>query len=43
MKLAGKNVVSVSEIDKTIAKDLLEKSLTNLGLVANSGATTDLL
>ncbi|KAK7193328.1 phosphorylase superfamily protein, partial [Paraphaeosphaeria sporulosa] len=42
-KLAGKNVVSVGEMDETLAKDLLEKLLADPDLVANGGATTDLL
>ncbi|KAF1970199.1 hypothetical protein BU23DRAFT_601125 [Bimuria novae-zelandiae CBS 107.79] len=42
-KLADKNVVSVGEMDETMAKDLLEKSLPDPDLVANGGATTDLL
>ena len=42
-KLAGKNVVPVGEMDETMAKDLLEKSLIDPDLVADSGATADLL
>ncbi|KAH8694330.1 hypothetical protein GQ44DRAFT_719472 [Phaeosphaeriaceae sp. PMI808] len=42
-KLAGKNMVSVGEMDEAMAKDLLEKSLIDGDLVADSGATTDLL
>ncbi|KAF2183895.1 kinesin light chain, partial [Zopfia rhizophila CBS 207.26] len=42
-KLAGKNVVSVGEMDETIAKDLLTESLTDADLLADGKATTDLL
>lgn len=42
-KLAGKNMVTVREMEETMAKDLLKKSLINPDLVGEAGATTDLL
>ena len=42
-KLAGKNVVSVGEMDDTMAKALLESSLTDRDLLEDDQATADLL
>ncbi|KAF2176127.1 TPR-like protein, partial [Zopfia rhizophila CBS 207.26] len=42
-KLAGKNVISVSEMNENVAKDLLKKSLIDPDLLADDGAATDLL
>ncbi|CAI6342365.1 unnamed protein product [Periconia digitata] len=42
-KLAGKNVVSVSEMDDATAKGLLEKSLIDQDLLEDEQATADLL
>ena len=42
-KLAGKNVVSVGEMDYPMAKALLKKSLINQDLLTDGQATTDLL
>ncbi|KAF2190064.1 FabD/lysophospholipase-like protein [Zopfia rhizophila CBS 207.26] len=42
-KLAGKNVVSVGEMDETMAKDLLKKSLIDQDLFTSDRAAADLL
>jgi tetratricopeptide (TPR) repeat protein len=43
IKLAGKNVVSVSEMDNAMAKHLLKNSLISQNLLTDDQATTDLL
>ncbi|KAF2176554.1 kinase subdomain-containing protein [Zopfia rhizophila CBS 207.26] len=42
-KLAGKNVVSVSEMNETMGKNLLKNSLADQALLADNGAAADLL
>ncbi|KAH0562201.1 hypothetical protein GP486_003102 [Trichoglossum hirsutum] len=42
-QLAGKNVVTVGEMDDTVAKDLLKNSLIDLDLLADDQATAELL
>jgi tetratricopeptide (TPR) repeat protein len=43
VKLAGKNVVSVGEMDEAMAKNLLRNSLINQDLLTDDHVTTDLL